>query len=137
MNKAPERTVIWHAKPDVRKGWLRDFGLSCGHVLVHRVMAKICTDRGHIPEKMGCPCCAAHTAPVPVWVPAHANRTPIGLRRQRESERAASAQRLAQLPISQPSGTAGQPINHPPRQTSQPRPSQVFSPRDLAARNYD
>lgn len=138
MPSKPKRTVIWHAKPDPRRGWIRDFGLSCGHVLVHRVLPKAKKDRPSIPEKMACPCCAEHAKLVPVRMPMNGTRTPIGWRRQMEVENRLAAERLAAAPLSSPetSQVGGQVPTLPPR-PSRPRPSQVWSPRDLAARNFD
>lgn len=138
MPTKPKRTVIWHAKPDPRRGWIRDFGLSCGHVLVHRPLAKSAPGRPSIPERLPCTCCAQGAQMVAIRMPAHGDRTPIGWKRHLEAERKLAAERLAALPI------VGQVASPPPRSeqitSSRPsrlRPSQVWSPRDLAARNYD
>lgn len=138
------RDVLWHRISNPNHRYLRDYGLSCGHVLNDRRLVKGGDQRHHVPKHLDCPLCAKGRPVEPVSFPPNVMRTAAGW---------AVTQRLAVAADTLRRGSACEAVQTsaptpPPDSSSQdgdgpriPRRSSritaSWSPRDLAARNLD
>lgn len=117
LRKQVLRTVLWWSTPDSKHPFFKDLHLDCGHVLVHRPMKKGQDGRFHIAKRVRCPCCAD-------GVPVHAKRLPGFAAPQTVSPTTARA-------------TVTLPVEPTPQVERRVKITTAWSPRDLAARNWD
>jgi len=122
----PVRSVLWWSTPDTRHPFCKDLHLDCGHVLVNRPMRKGDDGKYHVAKRVRCICCAQ-------GVPAKPKRLPgFVAQPQHQSQPVVSPERLDTVSI----GELGAPSTQP--QQAQPfKITTAWSPKDLAARNWD
>ena len=109
----PMRDVVRWWSPDPRHPFLKDLKLSCGHTLAHRKMIKGADGRFHVPKRQRCTCCSEDA--------------PDSKPRHRMSQRIAAIPSPAASIEPKQAGAA----------SSVEAAVPIWSPRDLAARNFD
>jgi hypothetical protein len=132
----PMRAVVRTRVPDARYPIIQDLFLECGHTLAARSLKRGKDRRFHRPTRMRCPLCVsgAHasgrtlpTGTEPRMAPRTGDARPT----------TAQPETMLPTPAEVRPGTAS--ITRPGtgRIVSPPAPEHEFSPRDLAARNWE
>ncbi len=123
---APIRSVLWWSTPDSRHSFYKDLHLDCGHVLVNRPMRKGEDGKFHVAKRVRCTCCAQ-------GVPAKPKRLPgfVAPTQAAEPTQPASVPRQLDTVTVGETASPAQPPHRPFKITT------AWSPRDLAARNWE
>jgi len=119
----PIRSVLWWSTPDSRHPFCKDLHLDCGHVLVNRPMRKGDDGKFHVAKRVRCTCCAQGLPAKPKRLPGFVAPT----------QAAARPQRLDTVTV----GESASPEASPSLQDRPFKITTAWSPRDLAARNWD
>jgi hypothetical protein len=119
-SNASSQAVLWWSTPDSRHPFCKDLHLDCGHVLVNRPMRRGDDGKFHVAKRVRCSCCAQ-------GLPAKPKRLPGFVA---PAQPATKTQRLDTVTVGESPSVPHQP-DRPFKITT------AWSPRDLAARNWD
>jgi hypothetical protein len=114
----PMRDVLWWSTPDPRHAFYKDLHLACGHML-HRPMRKGSDGKYHVPKHVRCTCCGKGHVAKAKHLPGFNPTTPPKVQQPSQS----NPQSPDAISVTEPEARF--------------KITTAWSPRDLAARNYD